>query len=387
MSDKPARSGKPGTAWNDPKIPGLRLRYLRTKAVWYLFFRTKAGRQRNMKLGDERVLTLTAAREIARETLASVSRGEDPAGNRAALAGRPTIAMLARDHYERHALVKNKPSWSVCVESMYRVHIVPHFGEDAAVADVTEADINALHHKLRRIPYRANRVCDVLSKGFELAEKWGWRPRNSNPVRIDRFREVKRNRKPSAEEAARLLLAIDRMRAEHPHFIGLVELLLFTGARLDEVLSAKWEWVTVKGLELPDSKTGAKVVPLSSLAREVLEEIPRVKGNPYIIVGRRRGKPMVNVVKPWGRLMESAQIKERLVRHDLRRFFASAGLSGGGLSLSQIGELLGHLDARTTKRYAELLTDTAQTAADTAADAVKAIMTGGGKVVPIHKMR
>ncbi|MRN79958.1 tyrosine-type recombinase/integrase, partial [Brucella sp. 10RB9210] len=120
-------------------------------------------------------------------------------------------------------------------------------------------------------------------------------------------------------------------------------------------------------------KTGKKTIPLSDLARNALQNIPRVKGNPYIIVGRRKGRHMVNVTKPWNRLMEAAQIKERLVRHDLRHFFATAGLSGG-LNLDQLGELLGHADPRTTKRYAKLMVDSKQQAANTSAKAVQAFM-------------
>lgn len=386
MSDKPPKSGTPGTAWNDPKVPGLRLRFMETKAAWYLYYRTKEGRQRNMKLADESVYTLTEARTVARGYLQEVSKGGDPAGKRAALEARKTVKDLADDHYEKHALIRNKPSWSSNVKTIYTKHIRPYFGDDKALLDITEAEVNDLHWKLRKTPYRANRTLDVLRKGFKLAAKWGWVPRGHNPVFFERYKETKRNRKPTAEEAARLLLAIDAMRKTDPHFIGLVELLLFTGARLDEILSAKWSDLKNSGLHLKDSKTGEKMIPLSSLAWDVLHDIPKVKGNPYIIVGRRKGRHLVNVTKPWARLMEKAHISDRLVRHDLRRFFASAGLSKG-VGLSQIGEVLGHMDARTTKRYAELLTDTAQEVAEASAKAVHDIMTGSGKVVGIHTKR
>lgn len=373
MAEKAPKTGAPGTAWNDPKTPGLRLRHLQSKSVWYLYYRTKQGKQRNEKLADERVLTLTAARERAREILAEVAKGGDPAGEKKALTERPTLADLAKDHYEKHCLVRNKPSWASEVESMYRVHILPFLGAETAVADVTEADVNKLHHHMRKTPRRANTVCAVLSKGMELSEKWGWRPKRSNPVDIDRYKENERSRIPDENEAARLLKALERASEEEPHFVGLVELLLFTGARLGEIKAAKWEWVTQDGLELPDSKTGKKTIPLSDLARNALQNIPRVKGNPYIIVGRRKGRHMVNVTKPWNRLMEAAQIKERLVRHDLRHFFATAGLSGG-LNLDQLGELLGHADPRTTKCYAKLMVDSKQQAANTSAKAVQAFM-------------
>ncbi|MGO8269294.1 tyrosine-type recombinase/integrase [Rhizobium ruizarguesonis] len=386
MSDKPPKSGEPGTAWNDPKTSGLRLRFLETKAAWYLYYRTKAGKQRNMKLGDERLLTLTAARDRAKEVLARVAKGEDPAGELLKLADRPTIEMLAKDHYEKHALVKNKPSQARDVESLYRVHIVPYFGKDKAVADITDEDVVAMHEHITKTgkKTRANRACDILSKGMNLAERWKWRPKNSNPVDIERNKETKRKRYPRADEAARLLLAMEKMEETHPHFIGLVYLILFTGARLSEIMAAQWDWVKEDGLHLPDSKSGEKVLTLSSLAREKLAGIPRIHGNPHIIVGRLKGKHLVNVHKPWGKLMKAAGITESLWRHDLRRFFASAGLSSGEVSLDQVGGLLAHASPETTKIYAHLMSAPAQKAADATAAAVKDIMTGGGKVVAIR---
>jgi integrase len=386
MSDKPPKTGVAGTAWNDPKTAGLRLRFLASKAVWYLFYRTKAGKQRNMKLGDERVLTLTAARERAKEVLARVAKGEDPGGELLALADRPTMEMLAKDHHEKHALVKNKPTQARDVESLYRVHILPFLKADTAVADITEEDVNRLHDHITAQGKltRANRACDILHKGMNLAERWKWRPKHSNPVDIERNKEGKRKRFPRPDEAARLLIAMEKMKKTHPHFIGLVELLLFTGARLNEIMSARWDWVKEDGLHLPDSKTGDKVITLSSLARETLAEIPRLAGNPHIIVGRRKGKHMVNVHKPWAKLMKAAGITDTLWRHDLRRFFASAGISSGNVSLDQVGSLLAHASTQTTKIYAHLMSAPAKLAADATATAVKDIMTGGGKVVAIR---
>ena len=42
-------------------------------------------------------------------------------------------------------------------------------------------------------PYLANRVLALLSKAFNLAEVWGWRPDGSNPCRhVERYRENRR---------------------------------------------------------------------------------------------------------------------------------------------------------------------------------------------------
>lgn len=382
--DTPFQRHAHGTAWNCPKVPGLRLRYLATKSVYYLFYRTRTGVQRNMKLADERIITLTAVRDMAKAILVRVANGEDPAGEKKALAERPTMAMLKDNHITKHADTKNKSSWAEDVEAYYGNHVIPHFGQDKAVADVTEAEVNELHWKMRKTPAAANRCMSALRKGFALSEKWGWRPRGSNPVQVDKYKETKRKRLPQPDEAVQLLVAINNLRANNPWFAGLVELLCFTGARKEEIMSARWAWIHDDGLHLPDSKTGAKVIALSREAREILKTIPRVKGNPYIIPGRIKGAHLVNSAKPWTVLLKDANVAG-LRMHDLRRFFASAGLSSG-LNLSTVGELLGHMEPATTKRYAFLLAGESQKAADIASERVKTIMTDGGKIARLSNM-
>ena len=58
-----------------------------------------------------------------------------------------------------------------------------------------------------------------------------------------KYKESKRKRFPDAAEAVRFLVALEAMRKERPYFVALVELLLFTGARLREIMHAEWAWV------------------------------------------------------------------------------------------------------------------------------------------------
>ena len=55
----------------------------------------------------------------------------------------------------------------------------------------------------------------------------------------------------------------------------------FTGARRNEVLEARWEWVNVERgtLSLPDSKTGGKTIHLNAPALNVLAGLPRLDSN------------------------------------------------------------------------------------------------------------
>lgn len=76
--------------------------------------------------------------------------------------------------------------------------------------------------------------------------------------------------------------------------------------------------------------------------------------NPYIIVSRvSEGKHLSPPKKQWGRICKKAKLKDCTI-HDLRHAFVSFGVMAG-LSLEEIGQLLGHKSTQTTKRYAHLV--------------------------------
>jgi integrase len=172
-----------------------------------------------------------------------------------------------------------------------------------------------------------------------------------------------------------------------PQFVALVRLLIFTGARLAEIQKTRWECIDFDTgtLRLSDSKTGEKTVMLPAPALEVLNQLPRVDGNPHVIVGER-GCYLVNVWKPWHRLCSLARLHDVRL-HDLRHSFASVG-AASGMPLNIIGGLLGHSQAQTTKRYAHLAADPLKAAANQIAGAIAATMRGqSAQVVSIKRRR
>ena len=139
------------------------------------------------------------------------------------------------------------------------------------IAGVEHKDIAKLHFDLRDKPYQANRTLGVLSKMFTLAEIWGLRPDGSNPCRhVERYKESKRERFLSPEETERLGEVLAEAESEMPSAVAAFRLLLLTGCRLSEIQFLRWEYVRDDCIELPDAKTGGRVVPLGPEARAVL---------------------------------------------------------------------------------------------------------------------
>ena len=286
------------------------------------------------------------------------------------------VADLAERFLVEHAEAKRKARTAGEYRRLLDKIILPALAK-RKVTDVTRAEIAKLHHANRASPYQANRLLAVLSKMFNLAERWGLRPDGSNPCRlIEKFAERKRERMLSPVELARLGEALGSFDSS-PYAVAAVKLLVFTGARLGEVLGLEWEWIDFERGEarLPDSKTGAKTLHLPPPALAVLAVLPRLDGNPHVIVGAKEGAALVNLEKPWRAIRAAAGINDVRL-HDLRHAFASVAASSG-MGLPIIGKMLGHTQAATTARYAHLASDPVKAAAAAVAGKIAAAMAGG----------
>lgn len=346
--------------WDDA-LPNFGVRiYPSGKKSFVVSYRT-SGRKKIMVLGKYGVLTLDQARNKARAALVRVVEGADPAELKQVKRQAPAVADLAERYLREHAEPRKKPKSVANDRLLIQKHILPALGQ-RKVADITRADVERFHLRIgQKAPTTANRAIALLSKAFNLAEMWGWRPDGSNPCRhVQRFKERKVERYLSREELTRLATVIERAelkQSEMPSALHAIRLLIYTGCRRGEILGLRWQDVDLERrcLFLPDSKTGQKTVFLSEPAVEVLQSIERLDDNPYVIVGGRKGRALVNLKDPWCRLRAKAGIEDVRL-HDLRHTFASFG-AGAGFSLPIIGKSLGHTRASTTERYAHLAND------------------------------
>ena len=266
-----------------------------------------------------------------------------------------------------------KPSTQGEYRRAIDLFIVPAIG-GFKIVDVERKDIAELHHKYRNKPYQANRTLGVLSKMFNLAEIWGLRPDGSNPYRhVPKYREVKRERYLADVELLRLgqvLSDFERDGSESLFIVAAFRLLILTGCRLGEIQTLRWDYITPKGLQLPDTKTGARRIPLPDAARAVLEALPRLEANPYVIAGKVEGQYATDLQHPWQRIRTRADLQ--CVRiHDLRHTYASNAVSSG-MPIQMVGRLLGHTQLQTTMRYAHLADDPVNRAAEENANRLSA---------------
>ena len=362
--------------WEE-ELPRFGIRVLPSARKTFVVQYRVSKRSKRMDLGPFAVLTPDAARAMAIQVLAAVAVGRDPLDERRTKERSLTVAELADIFIARHIdmNINLKESTGREYRHALKRYIIPTLGK-LKVIDVTRAHIAELHLSMRDKPYQANRTLEVVSKMFNLAEEWAYRPDGSNPRKgIKKYPERKRERFLSSAELqvlGRVLREMEEERVELPSAIGAVRLLALTGCRLNEIMRLQWSYVDLRTgeLRLPDSKTGKKVVHIGNAAVAVLGKLKRADGNPWVITGRSGFGRLSDLQPFWQRVRARAGFKDARI-HDLRHTFASFGASNG-LPLLMLGRLLGHTQVQTTARYAHLIHGTVKQAANDVCRAVEA---------------
>ena len=392
--------GSEFTAWDDT-VSGFGVRVRPTGAKSYVVvYRAGAGRGspvRRYTIAAVGKITPEIARARAKTILGAVVYGHDPASQRTAERGTPTVAELADQFMTDHVLAKRKAGTAEFYQDILHRIVKPAVGTTKA-DKLTRLQIGKLHSSLSETPFQANRVLAVVGSMYAFAGRAGIVPEGTNPARgIDKFKESRRERFLTGGELERLGGAIReatsipwrvddtkpttkhvpkgaRLTKIGPYAAAALRLLLFTGCRLREILHLRWQHVDMERgcLFLPDSKSGRKTVILNAPALAVLNALERVGS--YVVPGDDPEQPRHDLKRPWDAVTKRAGlVGVRL--HDLRHTYASFG-AGGGLGLPIIGRLLGHAQAATTARYAHLDNDPLRCASEAIAGRIAAALEG-----------
>jgi integrase len=363
----------------DLALPGFGIRVKPSGVKSYIvqYRNRKTGASRRKTIGQHGpLLTFHKAKERARIILADALKGNDPVADDHAARAAPTMRQLAADYLEHHAIPKKRARSVENDRSMIN-RIMPRLASKQ-VAAVQSRDIHSLHVSMKDTPYQANRVLALLSKMFSLAAKWGWR--SDNPVKgIERYQEQRRERWLPDRELSRLLSVLKA----HPNqrAANAVRLQILTGARIGEVLRARWLDVDLdRGVWIkPSHHTKQKRtehLPLSGPALALLADM-REKADPAeanVFPGNASSKPLQDIKKFWKGVTAQARIADYRL-HDNRHTHASH-LVSSGLSLEIVGRLLGHTNPTTTKRYAHIADDPLRAAAERFGTKVDALHKG-----------
>ena len=353
------------TVW-DAELKGFGVRVEASgRKTFVVRYRAEGGGRRaplrQVSLGTFGQLTAEQARKMAKDTLAAVRQGDDPAQDRRAKRVAPDMGEAIRFYLEDYGRVaKLAPTTLRDARNVLTRFAVPAIG-NIKVAELTTADVRRLHRATldAASPYQANKTVRFVSKAVSLAIEAG--QRDDNPCRaVKPFPEEKRERYLSEDEAGRFLAALDRYPEQRA--ADALRLLLFTGARLQEVLRASWAQIDLDtGVwTKPSSHTKQKRTHRLDVAGPALDVLREMrKADPFgqlLFPGKTQDVARSDLNRPWAWVKREADLQS-IRLHDLRHSLASF-MVADGVSLPVIGGTLGHTQPQTTARYAHVANST-----------------------------
>lgn len=370
------KPGKKKTDYYDEAIKGFVLECRSGGGkTFYLRYQDAHGRQKQHRIAGYGDASFDKIRKEAQRLRSEIVLGGDPAAKKAEKKAIPTYAELAIKHLD---FVKGTARSYDTIEGYMRRHIRPKW-DQVLLSDITQPDVARwLADKGREnlAPATVEKIRIIFNRSFELALRWNMSGVTRNPVKGIPRKPINnaRDRSLTAVEAQRLLAACEA--SANPQLKVIVPLLLYTGARLSELLHAEWKNVDLDRRQwlIPMSKTGKpRRVPLSQAALDVLKAAPRYDKCPYVVPNPETRKPFVSIKHAWDTAREAAGLKG-LRLHDLRHAAASAMVTAG-VDLFAVGRVLGHADHKSTMRYAHLHQDTLLAAVEAGAKKMQAVPT------------
>jgi integrase len=352
----------------DSELPGFGVKVMPSGAkTLVLGYRPMPGGRgtpkRQLKLGTYGQMTIEQGRQAALTALAEVRLGRDPQAEKSRQRSALSVSELIDAFLDGH-VAKLTRATKISYGLTLRKFRSAHGGLKAEA--LKRAQVESIHGSLAGTPYLANRLLSVVSSLYVWGEANGYVPSgHANPAaKILRFPERGRERFLTGEELGRLGDSLRMAETKYPYPVAAIRVLLMTGARVNEILHARWDWLDIERglLNLPVSKTGRKSIFLPAPALAILAGLPRLEGNPFIFPGHVPGQPRGKLWKPWTEIRHAAGL-DGLRLHDLRHSHASIG-AGVGLSLPVIGALLGHATPSMTARYAHLAADPVRQASE-----------------------
>lgn len=349
----PADKGK-RDYYYDNEQDGLMLQVTDKGSKTYYVYKRMNGKPERLKLGTYTEITITEARRHAKEAIGAIARGENPHRDRKAIRNEMTFGELFKKFINEYAK-QHKRTWKEDVRT-YERYIINW--ESKPISSLTRDDVARTHTKIGKENgmYAANRLLALVRAVYNKAIEWEWQGQNP-ATHIKPFKEKSRDRFLQPEEIRRFFQALDY----EPNTLvkDFIKTCLFTGARKSNVLSMKWEDISLKQATwyIKETKNGeTQAVPLTEEVIETLKERQKHKSSIWVFPSKQdEKKHLTDPKKTWANILDRAEIQNLRI-HDLRRTMGSYQAILGANSFT-IGRSLGHKSSKATEIYARMNLD------------------------------
>lgn len=303
------------------------------------------GRARRLTLGRYGILTLSAAREMARQALGDLADGIDPSVRRMRARLKPacdrdTFVGLVDEYFVKYAKHNNR-SWHETRRLLTREFVSKWSARD--IRQIDKSDVNSVLDQIvaRGSSHTANHAFACLRRLFNWAVERGYLEHSPCAGSKPPTPIVSRERVLSDQELANVWRAATDISYPYGR---IVQLLILTAQRRDEVAQMRWEdldlnngiWTIPAALNKSNRE---HTVPLPDICLQIINACPRDHSQ---LVFPARGKDVaVSGFSKWKRqLDERCGVKNWRI-HDLRRT-AATGMAALDVEPHVIDRVLNH---------------------------------------------
>lgn len=358
-------------------VRGLAISVGSTGIKTFYVYRKVEGRPERIRVGRYPDLSVSRARELAREINRQIAEGMNPAQAIREKRSEPTLGEAMGHYIERYAKVEGVKRWPE-VKAQFDRYLgtvdptarklrgrepgKPECAVDWSrrkLSSIKPAEVKRLHSDIGKAGHRtqANRVIEILSAIYNRMHRLGLYSGPNPCDGIEAYRETKRRRFLQAGELPKFFAAL--AEDDSPNFRDFVSLALLTGARRENVLTMRWADVDLDEAvwRIPDTKNGEPLdLPLVAEAVSILRARKPAdddeRASPYVLPASRGAGPMAPPKARWSALLERAGLEDFRL-HDIRRTMGS-WQARTGATLLVIGKSLGHKSMAATQIYAHL---------------------------------
>lgn len=356
-----AQSASSELEFSDTEVIGLKCLSGKTGNKRYLLRYSFQSQKKSISMGNIKDIDIATARKIARKFKAKIAEGIDPKAEKDAYKSQPTLSEFFWNSYLPF-IKKHKKSWDKDVQR-FRDYIEPKLGS-IRYALLKAVEVQGLQFSMADLDktgktYSAatcNRTLAVLKTMGKYAVQLEVVERNI-AMRIKLLKENNiRTRYLDIDEMQRVI----HIARQYPNKAagGFIAMLYITGARCSELLNATWDQLDLDKRELfiPMTKNGKpRMIYLTDLGLDIINDISKKEGNPYIFAGKIKGKPIASPRCAYAVVLREAGISDvhEVCFHTARHSVATALVSTGH-SLYDVKAQLAHSSIQSSERYAKL---------------------------------
>ncbi|CCG41575.1 Integrase [Magnetospirillum molischianum DSM 120] len=400
LTDSVVRTLKPerdATDWrevSDGGCRGLRLRISPTgEKVWAIKV-TIHGRRVRHTLGAYPAMSLTEARDRARDYAAEARAGASPAELDARRRAETLTVSGAHTEYLDAMRPALRASTINLKESMFRDHVAPALGK-RMIGTIRKADLIEVVAAVtaKGFPVQANRVYSELMALLRWCEQKDYldgvpsaRKKDMHKVAGTAQEQARRRTLTEAELTAAWIGTADMGDLSRDY----IRLLMLTGQRRDEVRLIDWSEVDLAAAvwTIPATKYKTRIpqaVPLSSQVMTILRARWAEGATGPVLLGRTDGKPFNGTLSALRRLREIVGGKGDFTLHDIRRTLRT-GLARLGVDETTAELVIGHVPQGIVKVYDQHdRMDERRAALQQWADYLERLATPGTNVTPLTR--